>query len=642
MFKKSFAMLALAMLIPVSSGLAQTRSSGAYGSGVHQYFSGRHQAAIRSLNNAIAKDSKNARAYYFRGLAKMGSGDSSGAESDFQLGAMIESSSSKRKTSLVTRSLERVQGGMRMKLEKTRSRVFDGELSAGSSTTIASSIPVESFPAPIYHSEIIPAQTLGPVNLGPVTFDAPVAPPISQPVVSAPIIFEQPQIVHQQPPIIFEQPQPVFSQPIIEQPVIQQVNPIVLIEPQTVIQPQTVIDGGFQNVIGNGVQGIVDGSFDSSPPSVVTEPAPQEPVFGAGDLTAASTDTPLEGFVAQQPDQAMASKPAPDSTFGEVTEEGPSEDTFAPEPDDIDSFATDEAEESMEEKEMMAEKEMAEPASEEEAFPDSEEVLAGVQDPLGDSPAEDAFGQSADFGTAPSDDSAGDDSFGDAFASEPADEPDAMAAKEESAEAPDEFGGGDVFGATDDSAGSTTEDAFGFAASDEAPAEVEDAAMAAKEAVETPSEDVFGGNDDQAVASTDEDPFGFGDSSDEAGAGVDDAAMAAKEAVETVETPTEDVFGDQSVATAEDAFGFGDSSDTTNAGVDDAMTAKESVETPAEDAFGNTAGDSTTDEDPFGLATTVEPENSNQSEPFGASEATEETFGDESAPEEFTEDPFGQ
>ena len=92
MFKKSFILLACAILIPCSLSSAQSGVS-EYGSGVHQYFSGRHQTAISTLNDAIAADSKNARAYYFRGLAKMGSGDSYGAKSDFEMGALVEASS---------------------------------------------------------------------------------------------------------------------------------------------------------------------------------------------------------------------------------------------------------------------------------------------------------------------------------------------------------------------------------------------------------------------------------------------------------------------------------------------------------------------------------------------------------------------
>ena len=252
MFKKSFAMLALSILIPVSSGFAQTRSSEAYGSGVHKYFSGRHQDAISSFNNAIADDSKNARAYYFRGLAKMGSGDTYGAESDFELGALIEKASSKRRTSVVTRSLERVQGSMRMKLEKTRRRVFDSSLSAGSGTTtnIASSIPLESFPSStIYHSDVLPAQSSGLV-----TFDAPVlspppiisspiisepiisAPIVSAPIVSAPIVSDpiiNSPIVSK--PIISA---PIVSTPIISAPIIS--DPIIHQQPQVAF-PQPII-----------------------------------------------------------------------------------------------------------------------------------------------------------------------------------------------------------------------------------------------------------------------------------------------------------------------------------------------------------------------------------------------------------------
>jgi len=305
MYKKSFTLLAFLISIPCSLSSAQSGTSD-YGSGVHQYFSGRYQAAINTLNEAITADSKNSRAYYFRGLAKSGAGDSLGAKSDFEKGALIESSSSKTRTSLVTRSLERVQGAVRLELEKTRKRVFAGG-ATGSSTMMASSIPsppipslpIESYPIQSRsvvssYSEIVPQVT------GVVACDAPVA----SLVYSAPIA---PALPIHCTPIVCQQPQIIFSAPI---------------QSQTAFGSQVV--DGFSKISSDPVY---DPAIVATPATGSARETPSE------ELGMASTTTPgpdpepsVETATVKKPEEAVvdidalaaaANEPEIIETFGE-------------------------------------------------------------------------------------------------------------------------------------------------------------------------------------------------------------------------------------------------------------------------------------------------------------------------------------
>ena len=460
MSKYSCVFLACVLLIPLNSASAQTRSSEAFGSGVHQYFNGRHQEAIHSLNIAIAKDSKNARAYYFRGLAKMGSGDSFGAESDFELGAAVESSSSRRPTSVVTRSLERVQGSMRLKLENTRRRVFDGSLKI-ESTAIASSIPVQSLPLP---------------TSGLVIYDAPVLP--SPPIVNSSIISA-----------------PIVSAPIISAPINY---------PQPIFQPQTVVHSGFECVPqSNVIQGFANPVVDSYPsPIVFTGPAPVASVFAESEQSAISVETPVEevGVVG---DEAMAAKPTLEPTEEAVAAAAAAaltEADIAPEPADEGVFGAS-IEADLEVKEDMT-------AAKEEAdqFPTED---AGEQ-----FPAENTFGSEGDV---PSETANG-GSFGGAFSSELAETPKkAMAAEEEAVEQSqqspgaaqeeiDAFVGDNVFGGGVGDSAAANEDPFGAAASVEP-----DSSKAGSDPLgaddSEASENSFGVG---SAAKDAEDPFGAG------------------------------------------------------------------------------------------------------------------------------------
>ncbi len=110
--------LAFALLVTVSSSAwAQlVASSELYGEGVHKFFARDYQGADQLLTEAIDNGSKDPRAYYFRGLAREMLGG--GGEVDFEEGARLEASG--RSGPMVGYSLVRVQGHIRVKLEKAR------------------------------------------------------------------------------------------------------------------------------------------------------------------------------------------------------------------------------------------------------------------------------------------------------------------------------------------------------------------------------------------------------------------------------------------------------------------------------------------------------------------------------------------
>lgn len=91
-----------------------------YGSGVHAYFSGDYDRSYEDLTAAIEAGSEDPRSRYFRGLAALRLGRLDEAEADFSEGAELEARSLGGWP--VSRSLERVQGHDRLRLERHRVR----------------------------------------------------------------------------------------------------------------------------------------------------------------------------------------------------------------------------------------------------------------------------------------------------------------------------------------------------------------------------------------------------------------------------------------------------------------------------------------------------------------------------------------
>lgn len=92
----------------------------AYGDGVHSYFAGDYARSYEDLSQAIEAGTTDPRAWYYRGLAALKLGRLDEAEADFSAGAAREADGVGSWP--VGRSLERVQGCDRLKLERHRVR----------------------------------------------------------------------------------------------------------------------------------------------------------------------------------------------------------------------------------------------------------------------------------------------------------------------------------------------------------------------------------------------------------------------------------------------------------------------------------------------------------------------------------------
>jgi tetratricopeptide (TPR) repeat protein len=92
----------------------------AYGAGVHSFFAGDYDRSYEDLSSVIRAGSLDPRSRYFRGLAALRLGRIDEAEADFSEGAELEARGLGAWP--VGRSLERVQGIDRLRLERHRAR----------------------------------------------------------------------------------------------------------------------------------------------------------------------------------------------------------------------------------------------------------------------------------------------------------------------------------------------------------------------------------------------------------------------------------------------------------------------------------------------------------------------------------------
>jgi hypothetical protein len=118
--------VSLLVAVAASSGVAWAQVlenlplARTYGSGVHAYFAGDYDRSYDDLTAAIEAGSQDPRTRYFRGLAALRLGRLDEAEADFSEGADLETRALGGWS--VSRSLERVQGHDRLRLERHRSR----------------------------------------------------------------------------------------------------------------------------------------------------------------------------------------------------------------------------------------------------------------------------------------------------------------------------------------------------------------------------------------------------------------------------------------------------------------------------------------------------------------------------------------
>jgi hypothetical protein len=90
-----------------------------YGQGVHAYYNGDYESAVRYLTATISKDTDDPRSYYFRGLANAKLGNDEASLADLKKGAAIEALDD-RGFYKISAALQRIQGQPRLQIEKLR------------------------------------------------------------------------------------------------------------------------------------------------------------------------------------------------------------------------------------------------------------------------------------------------------------------------------------------------------------------------------------------------------------------------------------------------------------------------------------------------------------------------------------------
>ncbi len=91
-----------------------------YGQGVHAYFAADYDSAIATLTKSIEKDDHDPRAFYFRGLALASRDGLDAGTADLAKGADLEMDPVDKRLFGVNSALQRVQGKLRLALEKQR------------------------------------------------------------------------------------------------------------------------------------------------------------------------------------------------------------------------------------------------------------------------------------------------------------------------------------------------------------------------------------------------------------------------------------------------------------------------------------------------------------------------------------------
>ena len=91
-----------------------------YGRGLHAYFAGDYDSAVTLLSASIDKNGSDPRAYYYRGLALAGKSGLEAGLPDLTKGADIEVNQADRPVYDINGALQRVQGSLRLELEKVR------------------------------------------------------------------------------------------------------------------------------------------------------------------------------------------------------------------------------------------------------------------------------------------------------------------------------------------------------------------------------------------------------------------------------------------------------------------------------------------------------------------------------------------
>jgi len=118
-FLLSLSLFVVGLLNTIPASAQEDTASELYGYGVHAYYSKTYAEAFELLNQSIEHSAKDPRAFYFRGLSQHKLGRADEAKGDFQHAAELEILGTDRKYNISV-SLERVQGTVRLEIEKAR------------------------------------------------------------------------------------------------------------------------------------------------------------------------------------------------------------------------------------------------------------------------------------------------------------------------------------------------------------------------------------------------------------------------------------------------------------------------------------------------------------------------------------------
>ncbi len=152
-----------------------------YGRGVHAYYSGDNNTAVKFLTMVIDNGSQDPRAFYFRGIVAYSMGQMDAAKDDWRRGAEMEASGNM--SNAIGRSLSRFQGTGRLELETIREETQLKELAKAAKRSQARYGEITEAESRVLRKPPQPA-TPPVASTPPAPATPPAAPPVTVPPVT--------------------------------------------------------------------------------------------------------------------------------------------------------------------------------------------------------------------------------------------------------------------------------------------------------------------------------------------------------------------------------------------------------------------------------------------------------------------------
>ena len=152
-----------------------------YGRGVHAYYSGDNDTAVKFLTMVIDNGSQDPRAFYFRGIVAYSMGQMDAAKDDWRRGAEMEASGNV--SNAIGRSLSRFQGSGRLELETIREETQLKELAKAAKRSQARYGEINEAESRVLRKPPQPA-TPPVASTPPAPATPPAAPPVTVPPVT--------------------------------------------------------------------------------------------------------------------------------------------------------------------------------------------------------------------------------------------------------------------------------------------------------------------------------------------------------------------------------------------------------------------------------------------------------------------------